>query len=39
MNDIILKIVVYTGGICMSILMVLMTISCVAMVVSNLKKK
>ena len=39
MNDIISSIVVYTGSICISILMVLLTIYCIAIVVGNFKKK
>lgn len=38
MNEIMLKIVLCTGGICISVLMVLLTICCVAMVVERLKK-
>lgn len=39
MNDIIASIVIHTGSICMSILMVLVTIYCIAIVVGNFKKK
>lgn len=38
MNDIILKIFVNTACICMSMLMVLLVICCVAMVIDNFKK-
>lgn len=39
MNDIISNIVLYTGGICISALMVLVTICCVVLVVEEFKKK
>lgn len=39
MDDIISNIVLYTGGICISVLMVLLTICCFAAVVERLKKK
>ena len=38
MNETILNIVLYIGVICASVLMVLLTICCVAMVVERLKK-
>ena len=39
MNDIVLDIIVSTGGICCSILVVLLTICSCAMVIERLKKK